>query len=58
VNWLVQNGTPLYDLREMGGWKSSGMVRRNAHLALALMAKHAEVIGNMLCSSNTVQSQK
>jgi hypothetical protein len=29
---LIQHGTPLYDLKEMGG-KSAAMVRRYAHLA-------------------------
>ena len=58
ASWLVQHGTPLYDLQEMGGWKSSEMVRRYAHLAPAQMAKHAEVIGNLLCGTNTAQGQK
>jgi integrase len=58
ASWLVQNGTPLYDLQEMGGWKSSEMVRRYAHLAPAHMAKHAEVVGNLLCGTNTAQNQK
>ena len=35
ASWLVQNGTPLYDLQEMGGWKSPDMVRRYAHLVPA-----------------------
>ena len=58
ASWLVQNGTPLYDLQEMGGWKSSEMVRRYAHLAPAQMAKHAEVIGSLLCGTNTAQGAK
>ena len=56
ASWLVQNGTPLYDLQEMGGWKSAEMVRRYAHLAPAQMAKHAEVVGNLLSGTNTAQS--
>jgi len=32
ASWMIQNGTPLYDLHEMGGWKSAAMVRRYAHL--------------------------
>lgn len=55
ASWLVQNGTPLYDLQEMGGWKSSEMVRRYAHLAPAQMARHAEVVGNLLCDTNKAQ---
>jgi len=58
ASWLVQNGTPLYDLQEMGGWKSAEMVRRYAHLAPAQMAKHAEVVGNLLCVTNTAQERK
>lgn len=30
ASWLVQHGTPLYDLQEMGGWKLAEMVRRYA----------------------------
>ena len=48
ASWLVQNGTPLYDLQEMGGWQSSEMVRRYAHLAPANLSRHAEVIGSIL----------
>ena len=58
ASWLVQNGTPMYDLQEMGGWKSTEMVRRYAHLAPAHMAKHAEIVGTLLCVTNTVQGQK
>jgi integrase len=58
ASWLVQNGTPMYDLQEMGGWKSTEMVRRYAHLAPAQMAKHAAVVGNLLCGTNTAQGQK
>lgn len=48
ASWLVQHGTPLYDLQEMGGWKSAAMVRRYAHLAPAQMARHAAVVGGLL----------
>lgn len=58
ASWLVQNGTPMYDLQEMGGWKSSEMVRRYAHLAPAQMAKHAEVVGSLLSGTITAQEQK
>ncbi len=55
ASWLVQNGTPLYDLQEMGGWKSAEMVRRYAHLAPAQMARHAEIVGKMLSDTNLAQ---
>lgn len=62
ASWLVQNGTPMYDLQEMGGWKSTEMVRRYAHLAPAQMAKHAEKVGSILAPQNDVtnaaQAQK
>jgi integrase len=58
ASWLVQNGTPLYDLQEMGGWKSAEMVRRYAHLAPAQMAKHAAVVGEILRVTNPSQAPK
>lgn len=27
ASWLIQHDTPLYDLQEMGGWKSAEMLR-------------------------------
>jgi integrase len=55
ASWLIQNGTPLYDLQEMGAWKSAEMVRRYAHLAPAQMAKHPAVISALLHDTNTAQ---
>jgi integrase len=42
ASWHVQNGTPLFALQEMGGWESSEMVRRYAHLAADHLAPYAE----------------
>jgi integrase len=53
ASWLVQHGTPLYDLQEMGGWKSAEMVRRYAHLAPAQMARNAAVIDSLLHVTTT-----
>jgi integrase len=58
ASWRVQNGTPMYDLQEMDGWKSVEMVRRYAHLAPAHLAKHADVASNLLDGTNTAQSHK
>jgi integrase len=33
ASWHVQNGTPLRELMELGGWASYEMVLRYAHLA-------------------------
>jgi len=57
ASWHVQNGTPLYNLQEMGGWQSAEMVRRYAHLAPAHMAKHADVVGSLLCDTYTPQHE-
>ena len=48
ASWLVQNGTPLYVLQEMGGWQSAEMVRRYAHLAPANLVSHAQLVDNIL----------
>lgn len=41
-SWHVQQGTPLFAVQAMGGWESSEMVRRYAHLAAEHLAPHAE----------------
>ncbi len=48
ASWHIQNGTPMYDLQEMGGWQSAQMVRRYAHLAPTQMASHAALVSNLL----------
>jgi integrase len=58
ASWLIQNGTPLYDLQEMGGWKSAAMVRRYAHLAPAQMARHAAVVDGLLRGTSTAQQEE
>ena len=42
ASWHVQQGTPLFALQELGGWESSEMVRRYAHLAAEHLASYAE----------------
>lgn len=46
----------MYDLQEMGGWKSSAMVRRYAHLAPAQMARSAEVVGRLLAVADQARA--
>jgi integrase len=55
ASWHIQNGTPLFDLQELGGWKSEGMVRRYAHLAPEQLAKHAERVGKILDGTKSAQ---
>lgn len=47
ASWHVQNGTPLYALQELGGWESSEMVRKYAHLACEHLAPYAERLGGL-----------
>ena len=42
ASWHVQSGTPLYILKELGGWKTMDMVMRYAHLAPEQLREHAE----------------
>jgi integrase len=42
ASWHVQNGTPLFALQELGGWASTEMVRRYAHLAADHLAPYAD----------------
>ena len=41
ASWHVQQGTPLAVLQELGGWESSDMVRRYAHLGREHTANYA-----------------
>jgi integrase len=48
ASWHVQNGTPLHDVQELGGWESVEMVRRYAHLSPGYLAQHAARLGTIL----------
>ena len=50
ASWHVQNGTPLFVLQELGGWASTEMVRRYAHLAADHLAPYAERLGTIRTS--------
>ena len=41
ASWHAQSGTPLQVLQEMGGWETTEMVRRYAHLGAEHLAQHA-----------------
>ena len=41
ASWHVQAGTPLHVLQELGGWESTEMIQRYAHLDARQLAKHA-----------------
>lgn len=40
ASWHAQDGTPLHVLQELGGWKSTEMVRRYAHLSTVHLADY------------------
>jgi integrase len=42
ASWHVQQGTPLYALKELGGWETLEIVKRYAHLAPEHLKEHAE----------------
>ena len=42
ASWHVQAGTPLNFLQELGGWESSDMVRRYAHLSSEHLAGYVD----------------
>lgn len=42
ASWHVQHGTPLYTLKELGGWQTLEMVNKYAHLAPEHLARYAE----------------
>jgi integrase len=52
ASWHVQQGTPLFALQELGGWESSEMVRRYAHLA----AEHLAPYADRLCALRVVET--
>lgn len=54
---LIQNGVSLYELQEMGAWRSAEMVKRYAHLAPEKMQENAEVVAEALEPAVTILSQ-
>jgi integrase len=50
ASWHVQNGTPLYALKELGGWQTVDMVNRYAHLAPEHLSVYAERLASKSAS--------
>lgn len=48
ASWLVQTGTPLNVLKELGGWESAQMVRRYAHFSASYLAAYADKLPTFL----------
>lgn len=47
ASWHVQNGTPLHELQQLGGWSNYEMVLRYAHLSSDHLKIAAERVHNM-----------
>lgn len=45
---LIQNGVPINELQEMGGWHSIQMVQRYAHLAPYKLSENAKIIDRFI----------
>jgi len=46
ASWHVQAGTPIYTLKEMGGWATLDMVRKYGHLSAEHLSDYAEKISS------------
>ena len=44
ASWHVQAGTPLFVLKELGGWETLEMVKKYAHLNPGHLAAHANAV--------------
>lgn len=44
ASWHVRSGTPLFVLKELGGWKTLEMVKKYAHLAPEHLAQYANAV--------------
>jgi len=44
ASWHVQAGTPLFVLKELGGWETLEMVKRYAHMDAGHMAQFADAV--------------
>lgn len=56
ASWHVQSGTPLFVLKELGGWKTLEMVKKYAHLAPEHLAQYANAV--MFWSEQTPDDKK
>lgn len=46
ASWHVQAGTPIFTLKEMGGWATLEMVKKYGHLSSAHLSDYAEKIAS------------
>lgn len=48
ASWHVQNGTPVYVLKELGGWADMDMVQKYAHLSPGHLSEHVENVSGII----------
>lgn len=58
ASWHRQSGTPTHELQRLGGWRSSVMVERYAHLAPDHLAKAANRLDSLLGGYDLATLQK
>lgn len=58
ASWHRQSGTPTHELQRLGGWRSSVMVERYAHLAPDHLASAAGKIDALLGSYDLATPEK
>ena len=58
ASWHRQSGTPTHELQRLGGWRSSVMVERYAHLAPDHLAKAANRLDSLLGGYDLATSEQ
>ena len=53
ASWLVQSGTPLHVLQELGGWECVEMVRKYAHLSSEHLVEYVDRLSRLKVVENT-----
>lgn len=48
ASWHVQNGTPIYVLKELGGWADMDMVQKYAHLSPNHLSEFVERVSGLI----------
>lgn len=48
ASWHVQNGTPVYVLKELGGWADMDMVQKYAHLSPNHLSEFVERVSGLI----------
>jgi len=55
ASWHVQAGTPLFALKELGGWETLEMVKKYAHLGAEHLSGY---VNNVTFTAQSAQKQK